>query len=241
MALFNFCKAQLLFLEGWKDFLYDACGWDGARAKSQFLCSNVAELRKIECQCIHLHDPDEWKPQYNQESKSRYFLSHEAAEYTAELVFAMAILFSFWAVRVGKAKLKIFNIRVMRPGEVGLRLCSAREAPELCRQGAMLAIGVRRGVCCPAFAGIPVSHRVDLLDLRPATNVMFIGQHCKKWKLDRTRWSSQFLLGPHGDDVACTRLYYRWFLQQPDLIRDIPTLKSAKLVCICIPGENCHG
>ena len=78
----------------------------GARCKQQRLRHNVQEIAAWPpMQCHHQHDPDEWKP-YTLQGK-RVFPSHEEAECTAPLAFAIAVSVSWWAVRTGRAKLQV--------------------------------------------------------------------------------------------------------------------------------------
>ena len=86
----------------WTDTFYDACCLMGARHKRHNLLE-VAQWPPLEC---HLpHHPQEWQPW---ESGGRtVFPSKEEAEYTAPLAFMMATSASWWAVRLGFAKLKV--------------------------------------------------------------------------------------------------------------------------------------
>ena len=72
----------------------------------QRLRHNIQEISQWPpLQCHHQHDPDEWKP-YTSDGQ-RVFPSHEEAEYTAPLSFAIAVSTSWWAVRTGRAKLRV--------------------------------------------------------------------------------------------------------------------------------------
>lgn len=100
-------REKAMFNTGlWWDTHYASCVFAGARCKSQRLRHNVEEINAwppLDCQ--HSHDPKEWDP-YLVHGKA-VFPSKEEAEYTAPLAFAIAVSVSWWACRMGKAKLHI--------------------------------------------------------------------------------------------------------------------------------------
>ena len=99
-------EKQMLESGDWQDTCYAACCFMGARCKQQRLRHNIQEISQWPpLQCHHQHDPDEWKP-YTLDGQ-RIFPSHEEAEYTAPLAFAIAVSTSWWAVRIGRAKLRV--------------------------------------------------------------------------------------------------------------------------------------
>ena len=78
----------------------------GARCKAQCLRHNIDEIASWpDLQCHHTHGADEWQP-YLQDGQ-RVFPSKEEAEYTASLAFGIAVSASWWAVRMGLAKLHV--------------------------------------------------------------------------------------------------------------------------------------
>ena len=90
----------------WKDKRYDACCLGGARCKAQCLRHNIDEIDQWPpLTCHHSHTPHEWTP-YLQDGQAIY-PSKEEAEYTAVLAFAIAVAASWWAGRVGRAKLHV--------------------------------------------------------------------------------------------------------------------------------------
>ena len=90
----------------WDDTCYSACCFGGARSKLQRLRRNVEEIKAWpRAMCNHLHHPKEWEPW--EESGKRVYPSHEEAEDTAELCFAIAVAASWWCARVGIARLKV--------------------------------------------------------------------------------------------------------------------------------------
>ena len=76
----------------------------GARCKRQRLRHSIDEI----AQCHHINSESEWHPQ--QHGKERWYPSAEEAEYTAPLVFAIAVSVSWWAARVGKAISLLFPV-----------------------------------------------------------------------------------------------------------------------------------
>ena len=90
----------------WSDTTYSACCLMGARAKQQRLRHDISEMNQWPVlDCHHIHHPEEWKP-FEVEGKATY-PSHEEAEYTAPLAFAITGSVSLWAIRTGKAKMAI--------------------------------------------------------------------------------------------------------------------------------------
>ena len=89
--LWEFDKAEHLTDQGkWKLHRYAACAHMGVRSKKQIMASNIDELECIESECHHTHDPREWDPYESQDGVWVYPGSEEA-EYTAHLVYAIAI------------------------------------------------------------------------------------------------------------------------------------------------------
>ncbi len=70
----------------------------GPSYKSQCLRHNLDEISQwpvLDCQ--HYHDPREWDPYLV--GDTRVYPSHEEAEYTAVLAFAIAVSASWWLVK----------------------------------------------------------------------------------------------------------------------------------------------
>jgi len=90
----------------WFDKRYSSCCFMGARAKSQCLRHNIDEINAWPVlDCHHVHDPHEWDP--STIDGKRFYPSHEEAEYTAPLAFAIAVAASWWAVRTERATLHV--------------------------------------------------------------------------------------------------------------------------------------
>ena len=94
----------------WQDTVYYACCFMGARCKAQRLRHNIDEIAQWPAlHCHHTHAADEWQP-YLQDGQ-RVFPSKEEAEYTASLAFGIAVSASWWAARMGLAKLHVPRFR----------------------------------------------------------------------------------------------------------------------------------
>jgi len=92
----------------WHQAEYPACAYFAARCKYQWLAANFDEITLLQVdECFHLHDKDEWKPVFNEETKVWFYPSSEEAEYTASLAFSLAVAFTMAACRLGKASLTI--------------------------------------------------------------------------------------------------------------------------------------
>ena len=90
----------------WQDTVYSACCFMGARCKAQRLRRNIDEIAQWPAlHCHHTHAAHEWQP-YLQDGQ-RVFPSKEEAEYTASLAFGIAVSASWWAARMGLAKLDV--------------------------------------------------------------------------------------------------------------------------------------
>ena len=99
-------EKQMMATGLWQDTVYSACCFMGARCKAQRLHHNIDEIASWpDLQCHHTHATDEWQP-YLQDGQ-RIFPSKEEAEYTASLAFGIAVSASWWAVRMGLAKLHV--------------------------------------------------------------------------------------------------------------------------------------
>ena len=99
-------EKQMMATGPWQDTVYSACCFMGARCKAQRLRHNIDEIAQWPAlHCHHTHAADEWQP-YLQHGQ-RVFPSKEEAEYTASLAFGIAVSASWWAARMGLAKLHV--------------------------------------------------------------------------------------------------------------------------------------
>ena len=130
----------------WQDKRYSACCFMGARAKSQCLRHNVDEITQWPVlDCHHSHDPREWEPQVT--NGQRFYPSHEEAEYTASLSFAIAVAASWWAVRMGKATMHIPRMPPLQCH--GCREHWVELDPRCLREWAMAPLAISLGLAPP--------------------------------------------------------------------------------------------
>jgi len=76
------------------DTYYVACSSAGARRKMQTIRHNIEEFKCVASECHHDHDRQEWAPQEVQKTNGGTFWwypSEDEAEYTAVLVFQLAV------------------------------------------------------------------------------------------------------------------------------------------------------
>jgi hypothetical protein len=69
--------------------------------------------------------------------------------------------------------------------------------------------------------------------------------HCKKEKYDvyigrPSKWGNPFEKGKDGTRAEVVKKYGEWILTQPDLLKDLHTLRNKTLGCWCYP-KLCHG
>ncbi|CAE7363164.1 unnamed protein product, partial [Symbiodinium sp. CCMP2592] len=130
----------------WQDKHYDACCWGGARYKRQRFRRNLQEIADWPAiQCHHIHGKGEWDPQ--SVDGKHWFPSQEEAEFTAPLAFAIAVSASWWAARVGRAKLAVPRMPV--PGCVGRREAWTSFDPRALRAWAMAPLAISLGLTPP--------------------------------------------------------------------------------------------
>jgi len=105
----KFPKAKSLCAKpNWHQAEYPACAYFAARCKFQWLAANFEEIELLNVpNCLHLHDKDEWKPFFNDDTQSWFYPSSQEAEYTASLAFSLAVAFTMAACRLGKASMSI--------------------------------------------------------------------------------------------------------------------------------------
>ena len=148
-------------------------------------------------QCHHIHSETEWEPQ--QHGKERWYPSAEEAEYTAPLAFAIAVSVSWWAARVGKAKLAV--PRMPLPGCVGRREAWLSFDPRLLREWAMtpLALSLGLGAPCASEAGrIPPRMTVEAVKQADGTlphNAVYVGQGHHTHRIPKTKWAPPMVAG----------------------------------------------
>ena len=99
-------EKQMMETGLWFDTEYAACVFGSARAKAQRLRHNIPEIEAWgPLQCHHVHADNEWT--LTQVDGVTIYPAAEEAEYSASLVFAVAISVSWWAARNGHAVMAI--------------------------------------------------------------------------------------------------------------------------------------
>ena len=117
--LWQFSEAKALTAGNFEMREYCACAFFAARCKLQSVAANFEEMKNVQTgECRHIHTEGSWKP-HKADGKWVY-PALEEAEYTPSLAFTMAVATSFWAIRVGRAKLRVF--RYPEKAEWGSRL-----------------------------------------------------------------------------------------------------------------------
>jgi len=129
------------------DTCYATCSSGGARKKMQTIRHNIEEFKNLESECHHEHDRQEWAPvvvQGKDGGNSWWYPHGDEREYTAVFVFQVAVAASSWAVRMGRAKLKIY--RTLPANERGDRKASLAWTSETLRNHAMGMVAFRVGI-----------------------------------------------------------------------------------------------
>ena len=112
--------------------------------------------------CHHTHRPREWEPQ--ESSDGRWYPSKAEAEYTAVLAFSIAVAASWWAARVGKARLTVPRMPAIET--VGRREHWLEFDGRALREWAMAPMAVSLGLKPPPLAsGATVPRRVVILEV----------------------------------------------------------------------------
>ena len=176
---------------------YMACAFAGARSKKQSLMTNVEELRTMASVCRHIHDAHEWDR--TQMPNGRYeYPTAEEAEFTAEFAFGTAVRLSYWAVRMGRAKLKLARHPIM-PTETGRRDIMLKLPPSATRSEAMIGMGLRLGLDPPAS----IAHNIPRLrslaagiDPTSMKHAVYVGNGSAKCKLPAAPSRQLSDLGP---------------------------------------------
>ena len=174
------------------------CVFMSARCKHQRLRHNIREIESIHpCECHHQHAAWEWDPWEDTQGRHQ-FPSKEEAEYSATLAFAIAVSVSWWAARVGHARLHV-------PRMPPLEACGRRQHwleidPRAMRSWAMTPLAITLGL--PPLhpeerARLPAVVRVaDLLtDGQLPPDVVYVGQGHHSHRVPRSQWASPFVQG----------------------------------------------
>ena len=232
-----------IFSQGtWHDYEYDACCFLATRRKAQTIRHNIVDMRKLpNLICAHSHDPNEWKP-IRQSNKSVYYPSREESEYTAALVFTIAIACSFWAIHQGFTKLRVSRLPPVECS--GDRVSWLQLPADTFRAKAMISTAIQSGLL-PLHAqkqGCP--RRVHVTDELSSDNqlpadVVYVGYGHFKHRLPVTEWVNPFKVGIDGSHAAVfMRFLNHWKVFQTQ--HNLAKLEGKRLACDCLPNEPCH-
>ena len=226
----------------WQDTVYSACCFMGARCKAQRLRHNIDEIAQWPAlRCRHTHAADEWQP-YLQDGQ-RVFPSKEEAEYTASLAFGIAVSASWWAARMGLAKLHVPRFPFVETA--GRREHWLQINPRALREWAMAPTAIALGLR-PTHpeerARTPHRTRVVDVILEDKTlppGVIYVGRGHHSHRLPVTKWSSPFVPGHNCDPSSWLPLYVEHIMQH--LAGDLPELTGCILACDCEMHMVCEG
>ena len=226
----------------WQDTVYSACCFMGARCKAQRLRHNIDEIAQWPAlHCHHTHAADEWQP-YLQDGQ-RVFPSKEEAEYTASLAFGIAVSASWWAARMGLAKLHVPRFPFLETA--GRREHWLQIDPRALREWAMAPTAIALGLR-PTHpeerARTPHRTRVVDVILEDKTlppGVVYVGRGHHSHRLPVTKWSSPFVPGHNCDPSSWLPLYAEHIMQH--LAGDLPELTGCVLACDCEMHMVCEG
>ena len=227
-------EKQMMATGLWQDTLYSACCFMGARCKAQRLRHNIDEIAQWPAlHCHHTHAADEWQP-YLQDGQ-RVFPSKEEAEYTASLAFGIAVSASWWAARMGLAKLHVPRFPFVETA--GRREHWLQIDPRALREWAMAPTAIALGLR-PTHpeerARTPHRTRVVDVILEDKTlppGVVYVGRGHHSHRLPVTKWSSPFVPGHNCDPSSWLPLYVEHIMQH--LAGDLPELTGCVLACDC--------
>ena len=233
-------EKQMMATGLWQDTVYSACCFMGARCKAQRLRRNIDEIASLpDLQCHHTHAADEWQP-YLQDGQ-RVFPSKEEAEYTASLAFGIAVSASWWAARMGLAKLHVPRFRFVETA--GRREHWLHIDPRALREWAMAPTAVSLGLC-PTHpdeqARTPQRKRVvDVIreDKTLPPGVVYVGRGRHSHRLPVT--NLRLCPGHNCDPSSWLPLYVEHVMQH--LAGDLPELTGCVLACDCEMDVVCEG
>ncbi len=224
-----------MFKQGtWWDKHYDACTLQGARRKKQCIRHDVEEIRLWpDMRCRHMHHPQEWTPQVDEDGRT-WYPSKEEAEYTACLVFHIVYAVSAWACRVGRAKLAIprrppvectgdrrewleLDVRALRSwAMIPMALAVGLDISKITREES-------RGV-------IPSRHQIRRgKNQTLAANEVYIGHGHHSHRQKASKWASPFTVGQHGTVEECL-IMYTDYISTSQLAEEIEELIGKQLL-----------
>ena len=221
----------------WWDKRYSSCCFMGARSKSQCLRHNLPEINEWPVlDCHHTHDPKEWDPILIE--GRRVYPSHEEAEYTAPLAFAIAVAASWWAVRTGRATLHVPRMPATN--------CHGRREHWLSIDPRAMRAWVTLGlepVDPLEAARIPKRGQVqDFLqeDKTLPSSCIYVGRGHHSHRLPTTKWKSPITPGHDCSPEEWIAQYIAHVCTESDLWDSLPALTGKILVCDCPWQDLCE-
>lgn len=250
--LWEFPRVAALTDKGCEDYDHDACAHGGARAKKQRWRGNIPEVGERRADCHHMHSSDEWQPERLSNGEVK-LVANEEKEYTAHHVFYMAVQVSIWAVRTGRAKLRLPRLRIL-PVETGSRLLWHKLPAAALREWAMPGFGLRLQLRPPTlptlqYAGLPMISSIT--DKYPTTatplpeGALYVGSGHALHKLPRSTWAPPYQEGVDGESDYCVALYQKSTSEDQVLQQSIQALALrepwvTELVVDTPPGHPSH-
>ena len=232
-----------LFSQGvWQDYEYDACCYLATRRKAQTIRHNVDEMRKLpNLICAHTHDAAEWRP-IRSSNGSVYYPSREESEYTASLVFTIAVSCSFWATQRGFAKLHISRLPSVECS--GDRSSWLQLPADTFRARAMVSTAIQVGLLplqarqqgCPQRVHV---QDVLLADHTLPSDVIYVGYGHFRHRLPVSKWVNPFKVGVDGSHATVFMRFLANWTRYHEL-NALQELQGKRLACDCLPQEPCH-
>ena len=235
-------EAEMWVSDQWWDTRYDACCFMGARRKRQRLRHNIWELTQGPSMlCHHTHHPEEWQPW--QQAGQVVYPSKEEAEYTAPFAFHVAVASSWWACRVGLAKLHVPRgpaVQCVGRREHWLEI-DARALREWAMAPLAITLGLRPidpGEAARVPRRVEVSAVLQADKTLPA-DVVYIGRGHHSHRLPVTQWASPFIPGHNWGADEWLALYVEHVMA--NLQNDLVGLEGKALACDCPLSQVCEG
>ncbi len=233
--------------KGCEDYDHASCAFSGARAKKQRWRGNVPEIRQRRADCHHVHSSDEWAPRRTGKSTFE-FASHEEMEYTAHQVYYLAVQCSIWAIRTGKAKLRLPKLCIL-PVEVGPRVLWHKLPPSALRADAMPGMGLRLQLAPPTkpidYSALPAIKSIDAYSDQLPPGTCYVGNGAAKLRLPRSPLAAPYRDGIDGEPEYCLALFTSQLATYADFVEKLTALAEREPWCDTLvvdtpPGYPSH-
>jgi len=227
----------------WYDFEYDSCCFNSVRKKSQTIRHNMPELLVLPTlRCAHWRSEDEWRP-YTGLDGATIYPSKEEAEYSAALVFTLAVAASHWAAERGFAISRISRLPAIECAgdRRGWVFWDPRTFREFAMAPTALALGLRPE--SDQFTDMTVRvHVHDVLqsDRTLPDDVIYIGHGHFSHRLSPSKWENPFRVGRNGTQVDTVLQFINHWASSP-LAHEVHELSGKRLACDCQSADPCHG